>query len=336
MRTNHKRRSIVRLMLGLALAHTPAFAQSQSWTRLADMPTARLMAGAAAMGGKFYVIGGCVVQDKGVTALSVVEAYDPATNIWQAKAPMPTARSSFGLAVAGGRIFVVGGTPSDTRSAINEVEAYDPVSDHWTAVAKMPTARSQVGAAAVGGKIYAVGGNAGHELVFEVYDPVTDRWATLPPLPTARRNAGVVAIDDRLFVVGGVTPDGWTPVATLDEYDPTASRWAVRPNAPIAKTDFAVTVQGGQIVVIGGFNRHALPSVEAYDPKSAKWTVRPPLPVPTQFPAAASLDGKIFVAGGTSKLPLATATLFVGDLDPMAAPMPSPAATGKHQEPSLK
>lgn len=259
-----------------------------------------------------------------MVALDAVEEYSPDTGTWQRKAPLPTARSSFGIAVAADRIFVLGGTRTDTRGAVDTVEVYDPVADHWTTAAKMPTPRSQVGAAMVGGKIYAVGGNAGHELAFEAYDPALDQWSVLPPLPVARRNAGVAAVDGRLFVAGGVTPDGWTPVGALDEYDPATGRWTARPDAPIARTDLAIAVQDGRIVVIGGFNRRALAVVEAYDPAAGTWTTLPNLPAPVQLAAAASLEGRILVAGGTPKLPGAAATLLASD----AAARPRPPAAG--------
>jgi hypothetical protein len=42
--------------------------------------------------------------------MATVEEYDPATNTWTTKAPMPTARESLGLAAASnGKIYAVGG-----------------------------------------------------------------------------------------------------------------------------------------------------------------------------------------------------------------------------------
>lgn len=329
----HSLRQLARspgLMAAAALTFAPGLPAAggveqtgKGWSKLADMPAARLYAGAAALHGKLYVIGGCVVRDGEVVPVDAVEEYSPETGAWQRKASLPTARSSFGIAVASDRIFVIGGTRTDTLGAVDTVEAYDPVSDRWTTAAQMPTPRSQVGAAMVGGKIYAVGGNTGHERAFEAYDPVIDQWSVLPPLPAARRNAGVAAVGGRLFVVGGVTPDGWTPVGALDEYEPATGRWTARPDAPTARTDLAIAGQEGQIVVIGGFNRRALAVVEAYDPVGGSWTTRPDLPAPVQLAAAASLEGRIFVAGGTSKLPGAAAALLVSD----AAATPAPAAT---------
>ena len=84
------------------------------------------------------------------------EAYDPASNSWEQRAPMPTARSGIAAAVLEGRIFVFGGeAPTGT---FNQVDAYDPRSNGWSSHARMSTARHGLGAAAVAGRIYVVSG----------------------------------------------------------------------------------------------------------------------------------------------------------------------------------
>ena len=54
------------------------------------MPTARMWMDAAVVKNKLYVIGG--------RELATVEVYDPATNKWTTKRPMPTAREQLGVA----------------------------------------------------------------------------------------------------------------------------------------------------------------------------------------------------------------------------------------------
>jgi N-acetylneuraminic acid mutarotase len=88
--------------------------------------------------------------------LSSNEAYDPATNRWEQRTPMPTARSGIAAAVLEGRMFVFGGeAPAGT---FNQVQAYDGKSNGWSNHARMPTARHGLGAAAVAGRIYVVSG----------------------------------------------------------------------------------------------------------------------------------------------------------------------------------
>src|SRR5439155_601932 len=108
--------------------------------------------------------------------LNVVEEYDPASNTWTTKAPMPTARCGLAAAAVGGKIYAIGG--GNDNGNLNVVEEYDPASNTWTTKAPMPTARFALPAAAVGGKIYAIGGGNfdaignGKELnVVEAYTP---------------------------------------------------------------------------------------------------------------------------------------------------------------------
>jgi N-acetylneuraminic acid mutarotase len=109
----------------------------------------------AALGGKLYAIGGRI-DGRYSDNLAVNEAFDPTTQQWRTRKPLPTARSGIAGAVLEGKIFVFGGeAPSGT---FNQVEAYDPQADSWATYAPMPTARHGLGAAVVGGRIAVISG----------------------------------------------------------------------------------------------------------------------------------------------------------------------------------
>jgi N-acetylneuraminic acid mutarotase len=91
-----------------------------------------------------------------VTILSTVDAYDPATDIWKKKAPIPTPRSG-PVGVVNGILYAVGGV-SKGRGVITTVEAYSPTTDTWMAKAPMPTALSGHAVGVVKKTLYAVGG----------------------------------------------------------------------------------------------------------------------------------------------------------------------------------
>ncbi len=86
----------------------------------------------------------------------VVEAYDPATDRWTTKSPMPSRRGGLASAVVGGVIHTFGGERRDGVFANHEV--YDPARDAWTVAAPMPTARHGLAAVAVGDRIFVIGG----------------------------------------------------------------------------------------------------------------------------------------------------------------------------------
>jgi len=95
------------------------------------------------------------------TSLRSVEMYDPATNTWTERAPLPTPRQAMGADLgADGRIYVVGGAPSYMHpKPMDVVEIYDPEKDTWeTGPPLVYPRRSHAVVATPDGKIYAIGG----------------------------------------------------------------------------------------------------------------------------------------------------------------------------------
>src|ERR1039458_5477902 len=91
------------------------------------MPTARGIPGGAWSANRLYAIGGL---DNNGDPLGNVEAYDPETNTWQKRAPIPTPRSHPAVATLDdGQIIVAGGGPPSSETA--DVELYTPSSNTW-------------------------------------------------------------------------------------------------------------------------------------------------------------------------------------------------------------
>src|SRR5579864_5673167 len=146
---------------------------ADAWKALAPMPGKRGSALAAAVGDKIYVIGGATTlagsKETAVfpthphMSVATVEEYDPASNTWRERSPMPTPRNHAAIAVVGGKIYVIGGRVGAAfigfASDISVVEEYDPATDQWSGPrARMPIARSAIGAGVYGGRIYVAGG----------------------------------------------------------------------------------------------------------------------------------------------------------------------------------
>ena len=92
--------------------------------------------------------------------LSINQEYDPATDTWTTKTPMPTPRAIFATAVYQNKIYVIGGGGDfgfEEVTGLNQV--YDPSTDTWTTKTSMPTARQFLCANVVNGKIYLIGGS---------------------------------------------------------------------------------------------------------------------------------------------------------------------------------
>src|SRR5918996_5752289 len=153
--------------VGTVEAYDPV---TDTWTARASMPTARALLGAGTVNGIVYALGGQVVgptPDEGTLFLATVEAYNPATDTWTAKAPMPTRRFALGVGEIGGLVYAVGGdvAPLNPLHPTGTLEAYDPVTDRWTVHATMPTARAYLGTAVINGLLYAVGGHGALNVV---------------------------------------------------------------------------------------------------------------------------------------------------------------------------
>ena len=197
---------------------------ADTWKALAPMPSKRGSPVAAAVGDKIYVIGGVnILPGATETALGfntpqasvgTVEEYDPATNTWRERSPMPTPRNHTTAAAVNGKIYVIGGRVGAAfiglASDISVVEEYDPATDKWSAPrARMPTARSALGSGVINGRIYVAGGEfqdphmmATFKAV-EAYDPATDSWSILPSMPVSRHGLAAGVIGNRLILVGG-------------------------------------------------------------------------------------------------------------------------------------
>ena len=96
-----------------------------------------------------------------------MEAYDPTTNSWTAKAELPEgATEFFGTAALDGQIYVIGGEQMSGNDVIrtDNVYVYDPSTDTWsTAMGNLEPSGGafgvgQLGATALDGEVYAVGG----------------------------------------------------------------------------------------------------------------------------------------------------------------------------------
>lgn len=134
---------------------------TDTWTALPDLPTQRNHLAVGAIDGKVYVAGGRFGGGFNSERTAVLEVFDPATNSWGARTPMPSPRGGVAGVVANGCLFVIGGEGNyaDPRGLSEENEAYDPRTDSWISLSAMPTpTHGLVGAAFVDGRIHLPGG----------------------------------------------------------------------------------------------------------------------------------------------------------------------------------
>ncbi len=193
---------------------------TDTWTTKSPMPTGRWALGTFAVNGKIYAIGGSDDSPALAKYLGTVDEYDPVTNTWTTKSPMPTARSCY-AAVVNGRIYAIGG--KGNQATYSTVEEYDPATDTWTSKSPMPTARWGHATSAINGKIYTIGGAEGYPITMnyrtvEEYDPATDTWTTKSPspIPTDRAYLLSCVINGKIYIIGPSYPGSYSEVYVYD------------------------------------------------------------------------------------------------------------------------
>lgn len=195
---------------------------SDEWKEGSEMPTARGALTAEFLDGILYAIGGdtdaAIQEDKynpsGETDTN--EAYDPETDSWSQKQPMPTPRHHHVSAVVAGKLFIIGGRygleTSDHRfNNTNANEVYDPKQNAWVSLDPMPTDRSGAAATAVKESIYVLGGETnnypkesqGTYNKNEKYDTARNTWTSEPPMSVPRHGLSAEAVDNKIYVIGG-------------------------------------------------------------------------------------------------------------------------------------
>jgi hypothetical protein len=204
-----------------------------------EMPAPRAAGGVASWGGRAIYAGG--LGPEGSSAR--VDAYDPASDSWTRLQDLPRARDHFGLVVAGGALYAVGGrltTHGPGGIGIEEIDAVDRLdlpgdpadlaAASWSSgVATLPTPRGGLGVAAVGDCVYAVGGEAtslpppGVTGATETYDTGSGTWLELPPLATPRHGIEAAVSGNTILVAGGgVESFAESPTAVHEALDVSA------------------------------------------------------------------------------------------------------------------
>jgi N-acetylneuraminic acid mutarotase len=244
---------------------------TDTWTTKASMPTARSGFAIAVYNNKIYCIGGTTGDsDNSVSGfIGVTEVYDPATDGWETKKPMPTPRADMCANIVNGKIYCIGGKKywgvDPFYQELNVTEVYDPALNFWATRSPMPIPVLGAASAVVDGKIYVVGGSrhfrAGWDLSTvgsnQVYDPEGDAWSTRTGLPNglsyaaAGATTGVTA-PKRIYIVGGSSQTTYSSVNYA--YDSVGDVWSTVASMPMSRVYLAVAVLDDILYAIGGLD----------------------------------------------------------------------------------
>lgn len=240
---------------------------------------------------------------------------------WEARAPVPEARTEVSVAAAADSlVYLLGGFGPGARrraAAPRTMLAYDPRADRWAGAGEIPEGVNHAGLASVGDKLYLVGGFRENTFsptgAVRIYDPVSRSWLDGAPMPTPRGALAVAVLDGRIHALGGNAEAGARldahehgasrddhSVATHEAYDPATDTWTRLAPMPTPRNHLGAAVVDGRIHAVGGRvnGDMELTTHEIYDPASDRWTTGAPLPTGRSGIAVVAHGGMVYVFGG--------------------------------------
>ncbi|KAK7499567.1 hypothetical protein BaRGS_00009219 [Batillaria attramentaria] len=124
------------------------------WESGSEVGEARIGVALAAYRGMLFAVGGFLETQNEHVVRGTVEVYDHRTRRWKTRTPLPTPRCHAGLAVCGGKLYLIGGStfPLDSSSvcSLASVLRYDDVDDRWDRIQTLRTPRHDMGVAVLG------------------------------------------------------------------------------------------------------------------------------------------------------------------------------------------
>lgn len=167
---------------------------SDTWSRIADLPVPLDGAASAVLDGSLYVIGGFGPKS---SLSSPAYRYDPLHNTWHRIADYPIAMGDGGCGGIADGIVCAGGRTNFGGAEVTTARAYryHPGTDTWTRAADMPYDVFSAVYSSANGELQVTGGMTDAELLGITrravqYDPVVDLWTDLPDAPYATQGSG--------------------------------------------------------------------------------------------------------------------------------------------------
>jgi N-acetylneuraminic acid mutarotase len=258
--------------------------------------------------GKLHILGGATLEGG---ATSDHQVYDPATNSWAQKAPLPDKSGWPAIAVYKGKIYIFGGDNKgiDARPVARSY-VYDPAADSWKDIAPLPAPRSYAAATAVGEFIYVYGARTlrrdKDDLSTYRYDPEENTYTRMADLPEAARFITQGYYNGNIYVLHGETSKEVMADGVL-VYDIVHNAWKKLNIPRLNKAKWTLTQHsshvtlGTKLYVAGGKPATAdarTPLVTYFDMKTKKFGEAPPLPEGRCCGSAGFIEGTLYAAGG--------------------------------------
>jgi len=296
------------------------------------LPSQRTNSAAAVLKDKIYVAAGRNYND----ILSIVEAYNPATDTWSDANSLMSQREELTLDEVNGNLYAIGGNKGIfAEGGIDQmfwdkVEMFDssPNISNWINKKQMLRGRKEHASGVVDGKIYILTGmsrntydecrsNGGNNV--EVYDTQADNWSIANDKVLCLVGPSSVTIGKKIYLFGGQLPnyvlsEGNTEGDKLgisyevNIYNTETNSWEKGARMPHARMRGGAGIINGKVYLIGGFGGSKVWSdkpgenynqyVDVYDPQTNTWvTMGEFYPTPIDF-SYVTYNNKIYTFGG--------------------------------------
>ncbi|OWM77270.1 F-box protein AFR [Punica granatum] len=205
------------------------------------------------------------------------QALDPRSGSWFVLPPMPAHKGAsapafaFASAPRQGKLFVLGGSHKDTKSAMGTTVMYHASTNRWSLLAPMRNPRAFFTAGCVGGKIVAAGGCRPPLCTtlsaVECYDMKTDTWSQAAAMRPGLVKYDSAVVGNRLYLTEGWTwPFTFTPRGLV--YDPDKDTWQeMRAGMREGWTGIGVVLKDRLFVV----SEHGDHRLKVYCPEGDTW-----------------------------------------------------------------
>lgn len=312
---------------GVTLAAVPNILQAQlgfktlnPWKTEPDLPILVQEVYGAVFQGKIHLAGGLKRTADRFGATADHMAYDPQTQQWELRAPLPENRHHIQMMHHRNELYALGGYFSQGRGESwimkNQTWRYDSKNNRWEDSSPAPHPHGETVAASLGDYIHIVGGRQPKGASNKSYkdhtdsdlhlqfDPQQGVWQKLAPSLTLRNSGAGAVIDELWYVVGGRNM-ALNNLATLEIYDPKEDRWRKGTPMPQAQGGLAAAALEGKLYAFGGEyfkpQNGVFSTCWIYDPKKDQWVKGPSMKTPRHGLAGVALPPKIYALGGAKK-----------------------------------
>ncbi len=234
-------------------------------------------------GDLFFIIGGDSTNNHDF--MDICLSFDPKTNIWEAKQPMPTKRRTHNASYRKGFIHVLCGE-DELFNEISKHAIYNIASDSWDTAAPAPVKVSRPGAVTWRDSlVYLIGGYSvpfinGRKTVY-YYDATTNTWDTATSLPVGFADGAIKIKGDSIFIIGGrggIQYYSSILIGEINPAEPSEINWIWGNSLPVLKNrSNGLAIKNNKAYMIGGYSGNHN-EVWEYDILDETWASFPEYP----------------------------------------------------------